>query len=490
MVLYRFWFIRQSRTPFDTRTLVAFAIFVGIMRGALERIFFGVETSGSDILAYIPFYVSLPFFYSALLAVLPRITYLRTLQPVVFATLLGLLPPILDFFLGSHGTHSVFYGYFVIHDIRAFPWFGYSPSQNYPLGEALTVGLTLVFIALYTHSRTQKLRYALIGLLLGYAAYLVYALMIPWFVSFLVVGIIPDRLALEQAGHSSLRQLLYLISAAQVGLAWFINAAMRGTLPFYLRRLLHVVPFLLLTLLGALQAGAGRQETALALLATTATGIAIIAHNDFLRSNDKSKRESAAVTNVCVLIFYTMLLFSGYLFSLLALACFALSVLYHYKYFNARATLLGAMKVEGLWGFLTYFIGIFAGSIKHPNPKTLWTAFLFFGGFSLFSVLKDAKDVQSDRAEGRQTIYTAASRRGKNLRRVHLVLCALLFLGLCFFTVRMYDGVAFISLSLLLNSVATFAAWRSFSKRWFQIFLAVLAFILAQGIIFELLRLR
>lgn len=210
MKFYRFWFVRQSRISFDIKTLLSFAFFVGIVRGLLELIFFGVPTSGSDILAYVPFYLSLPFIYSGLLSVIPGITYKSALQPVTFATLLGVLPPVVDFIFRSHDTHRVFYGYFVIHDTAQFPWLGYNPGQNYPFGESVTIWLTFFFVSAFVYSRTRSVVLSLFGAALGYAAFLIYSLVIPWSLSYVIAGYVPNRSVLEQMGTGLLRQMLYL----------------------------------------------------------------------------------------------------------------------------------------------------------------------------------------------------------------------------------------------------------------------------------------
>lgn len=123
-----------------------------------------------------------------------------------------------------------------------------------------------------------------------------------------------------------------------------------------------------------------------------------------------------------------MVLFSGYRFALLGLACFCLSLLYHYPFFNARGTMLGSMKVEGFWGFLTYMTGATAGYAHHPDAKLILTGGLAFGGFALFSLLKDAKDLREDFHEKRETIYTRIFRSGHSIRGVQRIF-ALIFAG-------------------------------------------------------------
>lgn len=487
MQFYRYWRIRQSRIAFDTRTLFAFAIFVGVMRGVLEFLFFGVQANGSDILAYIPFYASLPFVYAAFLCTIPGIRYASVLQPVTFATLLGLLPPIIDFVARSADTHRVFYGYFVIHDLREFPWFGYQPSQNYPLGEAVTVWLTVILVTVYALGRTRNPLFALSAAILGYGAFLFYSLLIPFFVSSALFGNIPDRQTLDNIGGPALRQMLYLISASQIAIAWLVDAIASGVLKTYARRVLHFMPFLLLTCLGALQSGADALATVLACTVTLTSGIAVIAHNDFRNITQRRVGNTVGVANLFAMIFYAMILFAGYRFALLGIACFALSALYHYEFFNARSTLLGSMKIEGMWGLLTYLTGVIAGHITHPNSRVLVTSFLVFGGFSIFSVVKDAKDIRADFREKRKTLYTWARRSGFSIHKLQYILAITTGVGAIIVSLMMAGSVVTCTIGVALAGLISYSALHSHVRLWFQIFLLAVMLLIVNAAGFEIL---
>ncbi len=435
MDFFRFWIVRNRRTPFEVQTLLFFSLFVGITRGMLEYLLFGLETNGSDILGFVPFYFSLPFTYATLLALIPQMKYEQVLQPVTFATLLGILPPIIDFLFGGTKTHSVFYGYFLSHDYVNFPWLGYAPARNYPLGEAVTIWLTFVLVIAFIYAKTKSMLKAACGILIGYCAFLFYSLVLPGLVSFFLFGYVENQAFLERQSGAQLRPALFLLSAVQVLVAWAIDAYQAGLLLSYGKRLLHFLPFLSLTLLGATLSHAESRVLAIAVIVILCSGIAVVAQNDFLTfaKTDERFRRAVNLANATGIIVYAMVLFSGYRLALLGLACFCLSVLYHYDFFNIRRTLLGSMKVEGLWAFFSFLTGVFAGYVRHPNTKVIVTGALAFGGFSLFSIFKDAKDRKADYKEGRSTIYTYFFKKKIAARKFQWISAG--FTGLLFGTI-------------------------------------------------------
>jgi hypothetical protein len=488
MDFFRYWIIRNQRTPFTVQTLLFFSLFVGITRGMLEHLFFGIETNGSDILGFIPFYFSLPFVYATFIGLVPGIRYEQALQSVTFATLLGILPPVIDFLLGGIATHSVFYGYFMSHDYANFPWFGYAPVRNYPLGEAVTIWLTFVLAIAFIYAKTKSFLYAACGILIGYCAFLVYSLALPGLTSFFLFGYVENHVFLERQSPAQLRPALFLLSAVQVLTAWVIDACHSGLLLRYGRRLLHFLPFLSLTLLGAVLSHAESRSLSIAVLITLCSGIAVIAQNDFLTSakTDATHQRAVNLANATAVIVYAMVLFSGYKLALLGVACFSLSVLYHYDFFNIRSTLLGSMKVEGLWAFFTFLTGVFAGYLKHPNTKTIAIGALAFGGFSLFSIFKDAKDRKADFREGRRTIYTYFLRKKIKVRRFHS-------LSACFTGVLLAAlGITYYSLvgpalwiHLILSASLLLAIFRIHRNVYFQGFMALVCGLIVNLLIYE-----
>lgn len=488
MNFFRFWLTRNSRTPFSAKTLLFFALFVGITRGMLEQLLFGIETYGSDILAYVPFYFSLPFVYSALLTIVPGIRYEQSLQPVTFATLLGLLPPVFDFLLGGGGTHGVFYGYYIAHDYVHFPWFGYAPARNYPLGEAITIWLSFLLIMFFIYKRTQRFSHALIGLPVAYAAYLCYSLVLPGLTSLCFLGFIGDEKLLSQQNSATLRPVLFILSASQVMSAWFIDFLFHGASRIYFKRILHFLPFCFLTLLGAAISRADVRGIEIAVLVTGVTGIGVIAHNDLLNLRQEKRPENYTVdlVNIAVVTVYIMILFSGYKLALFGLASFSLSVLYHYKFFNIRRTLFGSMKVEGLWGVFSLLTGVFAAQVKHPNTKVIALAGMIFAGFSLFSILKDAKDLREDHKEGRRTLYTLLFRKKIRIGKIHkwasgIYFSLLVGAGVAYFTPHW----GFLGLHCGLAALSVPIIWKIHRKLFFQVFMFIVSALIMNLTFFE-----
>lgn len=168
------------------------------------------------------------------------------------------------------------------------------------------------------------------------------------------------------------------------------------------------------------------------------------------------------------------------------MACFSLSVLYHYEFFNIRQTLLGSMKVEGFWGGFTFLTGVFSGQIQHPNSKAIILAVLAFSGFSAFSIFKDAKDIRVDFWEGRNTIYTVLHRKHIRIRRINYVLSSsmaalLLTAGAAYYPL--------LSVALLMHLLLTCAIFitglRIHRELMFQVFMILVCGTILNMILYE-----
>lgn len=473
--MLRFWLIRQSRIPFSIHTLLFFSLFVGITRGVLEYVLFGIEARATDIIAFVPFYLSLPFLYALALGIIPGLHYNKILQPVTFATLLGITPPIFDFLIGTAETHSVFYGYFITKEYSEFPWLGYNPARNYPLGEALAIWLTFVLAIIYTRSVTRSVWKSLLALFSGYVVYIIYSLCIPAIAIWLLFGNLPTKSDLATKSFAERQQIVYIIALVQIFVAWAIDAIKTGVIRHYVNRFLHVAPFMAGTLLGTLQAKANLRDAIMAVLVTLTTGLVVTAHNDLqygILPNMKDHRyRHGMLSNFFAMASYIMILFAGYKFALLGIACFALSVLYHFPFYNARNTALGSMKIEGFWGLFSYLTGAMSGTVIFPDQLIIAFSGLIWGGFSLFSVIKDAKDVRVDFRAGRSTLYTWWYKQGYSLRYLQISLaisiCSLLIVS----GVGYYSSPSLKILHIILSLFTAWFALKSTRRTWFYLFL-------------------
>jgi hypothetical protein len=487
MRVLRFWVTRNSRTSFRAETLIFFALTVGILRGFLESFLFGIDLHGSDILGFVPFYFSLPFIYAALLSTISGITYSRVLQPVTFATLLGILPPILDYCLSSGQVHSVFYGYYLHHDYRNFPWLGYAPPQSYPLGEAITIWLTIILAAFYVYLKTSNFFRTLLAVMAAYSAYLVYSLLIPSILAYMLFGHLAGLHELAQKGTARLRAALFFMGVFQILIAITLTSLYSGIWRFFMRRFFHLLPFVLLTILGTVISGADKENLLVSMIVTVVTGFVVIAQNDVLDTGNRNLigEYTLNTINIGAIVVYGMLLFAGYKVALLGLVNFSLSMLYHYPFFNIRKTLYGSMKVEGLWALLSFLIGIFSGYREFPHRKSIAYAAIIFGGFSLFSVLKDAKDFASDKSEGRRTIYTNFASTAGILRRINLGLAALVTLSLITVGLMHFSTPGTIYAHLILSVIAGLTVMRIERKAVFQLFMIVVCGLIVNAVIHE-----
>lgn len=454
---------------------------MGIARGILEHVFFGIEARASDVLAFVPFYLSLPFVYGFFLSLL-GLAYEKILQAVTFATLLGLLPPIIDFLLGTDKTHSVFYGYFVTRDWENFPWLGYNPAKNYPLGEAITIWLSFFLVFTYVYYIKKNIGKAFLSLFLGYLAYLTYSLALPASGMLLLFGEIPTPEGFSSYSFSQKRQIVYAIALMQVFLSWFVDAHMTKSLKNYLRRLFHVAPFLLATWAGLRQSMAMFPHYLMALGVTLSAALVAIAHNDFQCKVDPQKHPSlyrhGLVANFFAVAIILMILFAGYKFALLGLASWSLSVLYHYPFYEARNTAYGSMKIEGLWGMFSYLTGAMAGQIDFPHKETVIYSLVLFGGFSFFSVAKDAKDIRQDFHEKRVTFYTYLYKKGVRLRLFQRLYAVTSFIFLIIAGYLYYSDAFSLVTHAILSAIAAYFLLNSAKAKWFYAFLSTLSVIL------------
>jgi hypothetical protein len=231
------------------------------------------------------------------------------------------------------------------------------------------------------------------------------------------------------------------------------------------KRLNHILPVLFTTLLGyVIHDQIGGYALFIAGCMFFAALVSLV-HNDYFdRAEDDISGRRAYLDSNDLNFFNGLLVLLILLFIMNAnivgycvLLFFVLSCLYHCDFYRGKRWFPANIKIEACAGLAAFLGGILAaflyktglgGDFFHlvnvPSalagskevmatflqPSDLLFIFLVFGGWSLFAVLKDSKDIERDQAVGNQTLYTLLARRHRNVDRFHAWLGVALFIGL------------------------------------------------------------
>lgn len=349
---------------------------------------------------------------------------------------LWLLPPVVGAAAGSGGNllapewqHP-----------GAWSWLISYPAQGVDSGETILWWALVAFTVYSVWSHTRSAGRAAGALVLGYAAAV-------------AVAIVPAALAeqLRAALGWPREHRLMLMAVLQVTAAFaaylVLQPALRKGL---LRRLPHVLPFLLIVFLGsAVHGGEVSLATAVYALLLVFAGWIALGQNDFFDAAEDALQGRTPYLDLEDVRFLTTVAWLGVagLAAAHSAATFpaamavATYMLYNYPFYRGKRYFPTNLKIEGVWGFCAFAFGVVAAfehaayggprwwythspplpeAFAGPLPVTTIAAmFLAFGGFSLVALLKDYKDAQADLAAGVQTLYTVALKRGRPLARVH-----------------------------------------------------------------------
>jgi hypothetical protein len=443
------WIDRAAKTyearEFDTSRALAFVVFIATTRSTLEWVLSGlsVQFPLTTILGHISFYWVTFFSYGLIVKwCVPGLPWRRSINVVLFGLFLGLVPPLIDAAVYGLG-HGMYYNY-----IRNFPddWsvLFYNPAQKINVGETAVIWSTIFFSCFYVALRTASATRTLLAFVLAYAAVL-----LDGAAAANVARM--ARASLQWAGQSG----IVFIVLSQLVLSALLYFAYRPVLVMHvLRRLPHLLPFGLISLVGASLTG---ELSVLALI--YASVVLLLAYttavqNDYFDGGSVVEANDVTFFNVVSVI--TLLLFFGVNATptIAFTGIFVTALLYNYPFFRGKRYFPGNLKMEGVWGGLSFLVGAFAAreqtlagggywftgapqgsainAVTEPfSPTVVAAAALAFGGFSVLAALKDQKDIETDYKERIKTIYTIAKSRGKDLVVVHRWLLAVAVLCLC-----------------------------------------------------------
>jgi hypothetical protein len=425
------WFANIIRLREKSR--MAFPAVLGVVTFvSLARAEFEVLTTRtasfavSGIVNNVAFYLLSAYLYALLAARLTGKSLAQVSGIVAMGVFLGIFPPILDTLM--LGTNTASYRY-IKDGFSTFSWTLINPT-HYSTGEAITLWAVVIVLVLYVFQVTRSLVRSLAALLLSYAS-----------IVFLALG--PSSLtwsAFSDAAPFARSTWTAALSVLQLLLAQAAYLLLRPQVLARLwRRLPHAAPFVALTFLGGAVAeffapsGLSHVErmrfaAVAAILMLELCLIALVQNDAYDR--EKDGREATMVTRedahfftiVGVLIVLAIsLVLPGLGLPMALFLC--VSVLYSYDFYRSQRFFPANYKSEGVWGWSAFVLGGSAGlsvaQIRTTSSGFLLASLVVFGGWSVFNVFKDYKDIRADYKAKNQTLYVLALRRGADLSRLH-----------------------------------------------------------------------
>jgi 4-hydroxybenzoate polyprenyltransferase len=470
--------VLREKQEYAFATVLAFAVFVGLVRVLLELMVCspGIYASFAGYLSNVTFYLMNAFLYATAIRFIIRVDWRKSMNVVLIGVFVGIFPPLIDTLV--LGTHNFRYAYNFTW-LDGWRWLIYNPEAHISPGEAFTLWFTILLLPLYVWVKTRSPWRALTGLVAGYAVVFFYmtvvasaaaALLKMAFVPMLRATEVPLIDSLERAWrasdnpaeiHALTQKLdalrfhydelaLALTTALQVVVTLFAYLILNPRLARHLAlRSGHSLPFALLTVLGAAATRYFAPEfsthTWVGLLPSIFIALTVFhAFNVAIVQNDHFDRHEDRRGPLPYLDLHDMHFFNASMW-FLAITAFSVrprvgaflllfqlvSVLYNYDFYRAKRFFPANYKIEAIWGWSAFMAGAY--TVIHPRAEVpdavLAMSFLVFGGWSLFNAFKDYKDIREDYRAGIQTAYVLLKRRGRSLHTFHLWLRRLMTVG-------------------------------------------------------------
>ncbi|MBL8034755.1 MAG: UbiA family prenyltransferase [Leptospiraceae bacterium] len=458
MKFLRYLVYAQEKRRYHPLSLILFCAFTGLMRGLLEFILHDIPLKNTDIVNFVPFYLSLGLMLREMLAFLTGATRTTVEKSVIIGIFLGLFPPIIDALLPV--KFPVFYGYYFLWDFTNIPWLGYNPAFNFPLGESITIWLSIVFCALYVHLKSGSFFRTGVASIAAYGIFIFNSSLLPMLTFRWFVGEVVSVDAARVIDATQLQLFTYRLAHVQTMIAamlWMLSR--RDLFVHTLRRTLHGMPFLALCLFGAAIADANGQNVFLALSSLSLVIILSLWQNDHFDFRDDGKTAPPVTQHelsgftVLTLITLCFLFFLNQRSAIVLFIALVCSVLYNYPFYRARNSFPANLKIEGIWGFCAFASGVLLNQIAFERPAVKITALLVFGGWSSVSVWKDMKDFENDRAARVRTLFTVLT--DKNVAFPRIVFFTSLFITILFVIPIILGGIFFGGAAAALPGIAS-----------------------------------
>lgn len=426
--------IPLSSRPVSFYALAILASFVGFLRAAFEYQFFGAGFSVHVGWSMPFFYFSIGVVLLVILRFIVQLDWRRCFGAVAIGISLGILPPLIDLGLSGFGSRVV-YSYNFIADLQVYPWLFYR-ADGIPAGECASLWLSVVLTGVYSFLASRNTIRSLAAAAALYLTFHLYLSGIPIATAWMVMGRLPDATTAAGSEGHIVNAVTYFFPFWYAGMSltgyWALKPYL---LRLFLRRVLHILPFTFISLLGA--AITNQPETESFLNAACLSLIFYVAaiENDYFDSKfEQSKspvnRQDIAILRVIAVMIISWLLLLGQMIGFLYLLIYFAAALYHMPDYRARRYFAAGMKIEGVWGWLAFVSGYSIRLPKTLNPEIVVYGFLVFLGWSLISVFKDLKDLRKDKRSGSQSIYLYLRSKGLSISSTHRVLMIFVFVVL------------------------------------------------------------
>ncbi len=482
----------QEIKPYNFYVLLAFCVFTGFTRGLEEIILFDIQLKSSEVFVFVHFYLSLAVILTAGISHIGRLPWQKVMSVILVGIFLGIFPPVLDILIPQQT--QVFYGFFFVHDWQQIPWLGYKPEFNYPPGECITIWLSIFFSGYYVFYKSRSYARSLGTALYAYTGFMVFGSFLPMLVTYLVAGYVPSPQYARQLDENLLRAIIYYNAFAQIMLASVVYLIMRRPLLLHLiRRSLHPLPFVTISLIGSAICGKLNGHAFLAAAVIFWGGWMNLLQNrlydledDRTGNQEKITEEDVHFFNTAFLLAVIAIFFTGNRLVLPVILMYPLTFLYNHPAYRGKKKFPTNLKIEGMWGLGAFVTGSLATTQQTPASFPLM-CLLVFGGYSLIAALKDAKDVRTDRRSGTQTLYLKLMASGLSFRRTHqllLTICILAFLipPVIFAFLGEFLIATLLGGSTLLSAIPLFSLFPG--KKWFALFLLFTFIYLLQLLVF------
>ena len=401
----------------------------------LQSVLFG-------LMMQITFYTLAFFLFSLALSRLLQIGWERAAGAVSVGLIFSVLPPILDLFIGLPKNYYIY--------LTEFSWWFISPEQ--PWGETISIWLVIIgggiFVAGLTRSPVRG----------------VCTLVVFWLILQLLLWGLADLVGL---GSFCLVKNLPFVELFFILLSMLIYAMVswKRVRPS-LQRFGHALPWGLFAAAGATVEGYPTVHIIFVGVLMAVLFQIVIFHNDWFDREDDARggravgisRDDAVMWGFfAVLLVAWMGTVMAYHLGLLA-GFFLIWTAYHLPPLRFKRRFCLNYLVEGFAGMIAFMAGGFGPKTVPHAPGFLWFSLLVGGGSALISMLKDWKDVESDRAAGINTVYVFFSRRGHDEKSIHRTVVFLSFVAMLIPAVYFWAGKGMIAGALALGIAAAGAA--------------------------------
>lgn len=417
---------RIESRPHSFGSLVIVTGFVGIFRAMQEHLFFGEKLTAAMGISMAIAYFHLAISLVAILYFTTGHDWKRIQNAVYLGIFLGVFPPFID--LVATGFNSpVIYRFYLSDSLKDVPWHFYAPAMGAPIGETIIVWISVLFMATYAYTRKRSVLAFLLtgGLTYGYMLF-----------HFAVIPVTTVVWARQTMGGAFSRGSAAIQAADiapaflpfwYIGLSAILYIALRQPLrKVLLKRVLHLLPYTLLTLAGGSFTRAITAQVALAAFSAFLLAYSVALQNDYFDAREGEHKKNVEKCDVDFFIILTggFLLWMTLLNQMAVLPLiliFALGILYNFPLFRMKKFFPGAQKVEGMGALMFFLTGVMVFDRSSLRPAVLVVALLLFGGWSVVVSWKDLKDFRKDTRLGYKNLYTFIMGFGKSLSQAHKI---------------------------------------------------------------------